>query len=165
MAQTETADINSLINKGVALHERGQYEEASTYYDRALAIDPNDVYALNNKANAITELIDIVPASYYYDNSGVPNYHPISSQKDDVSVLSNVGKYTAADAIALFDKALELSPDDNVIICNKAILLTKIGDSNEASINYQKALDSGHTCPTEQVNLVEPVKVSFQSAK
>ena len=91
--------------------------------------------------------------------------YTISYQKESVSVLSTVGKYTAVDAIALFDKALELSPDDNVIICNKANLLTKIGDSDEASIYYQKALDNGHTCPSEQVNLVEPVKVSFQSAK
>jgi tetratricopeptide (TPR) repeat protein len=149
----------------VSLYELGQYEEAIVYYDKALEIFPDYPKALNNKANAITELISIIPASYYYDNSGVPNYHSVSSDKEDVSVLSIVGKYTVADAIALFDKAMELSPNDNTIICNKANLLTKIGDSNEASVYYEKALDSGHTCPSEQVNIVEPVKVSFQSAK
>ena len=143
----------------------GQYQEAITYYDKALEIDPNYVRALNNKANAITELLDIVPASYYNANTLTPNFYTISYPKEDVSIISSIGKYTPADAIALFDRALELSPEDNVIICNKANLLTKIGDSDEASIYYQKALDNGHTCPDKQVDLVESVKVSFQPAK
>ena len=150
----------------VSLYDLGQYEEAIVYYDKALEIFPDYAKALNNKANAITELINITPASYYYYGKTLTaNYFSVSYQKDDVSVLNTVGKYTAVDAIALFDKALEISPNNNVIICNKANLLTKIGDSEEASIYYQKALDNGHTCPAEQVNLVEPVKVSFQSAK
>jgi tetratricopeptide (TPR) repeat protein len=149
----------------VALDELGQYKEAITYYDQALAINPDCVHALNNKANSITELLDVVPANYCYDNTLIAQYYSISYQKYDVSVIGNVGKYTAADAIALFDKALELSPNNDTIICNKANLLTKVGDSEEASIYYQRAMENGHTCPAEQVNIVEPIKVTFQSAK
>ena len=162
----EPNDTTILNNKGVSLASLGQHEEAIASYDKVLAIDPNHVKALNNKANAITELMYTISTSYYHDgNRLLTQYNFISYQKESANVLSKVGKYTADDAIALFDKALELSPNNNIIICNKANLLTKTGNSDEASVYYQKALDHGHTCPSEQVNIVEPVKVSFPSAK
>ena len=32
--------INALVNKGSALDDLGKYEEAITWYDKALAVDP-----------------------------------------------------------------------------------------------------------------------------
>ena len=37
-----------------ALYNQGKYAEAITYYDKALAIDPNDKEALNGKGDALT---------------------------------------------------------------------------------------------------------------
>ena len=41
-----------LRNKGDALVELGNYEEAISFYDQALEIDPDDNDALNNKGLA-----------------------------------------------------------------------------------------------------------------
>jgi len=38
---------------GAALRNVGQYQEAIVMYDRVLAIDPNDVYALGGKADSL----------------------------------------------------------------------------------------------------------------
>jgi len=38
-----------LLNKGWALDGLGNYKDAIIFLDRALAIDPNNKYALNNK--------------------------------------------------------------------------------------------------------------------
>ena len=49
-------DLDALNNKGVALNDLGRYEEALTWYDKALAIDPKHVYALYNKGAALFNL-------------------------------------------------------------------------------------------------------------
>jgi tetratricopeptide (TPR) repeat protein len=43
----------ALVSKGAALRDMGQYEEAIVLYDRVLAIDPTDVYAIGGKADSL----------------------------------------------------------------------------------------------------------------
>jgi tetratricopeptide (TPR) repeat protein len=43
----------ALISKGAALRELGHYPEAIIMYDRVLAIDPHDVYAIGGKADSL----------------------------------------------------------------------------------------------------------------
>jgi len=43
----------ALVSKGAALRGLGQYQDAIVMYDRVLAIDPNDVYALGGKADSL----------------------------------------------------------------------------------------------------------------
>lgn len=49
-------ELNTLFNKDLALSHLGRYEEAITYYDKALAIDPNYVDVLNNKGVSLDKL-------------------------------------------------------------------------------------------------------------
>jgi tetratricopeptide (TPR) repeat protein len=49
-------DTDALISKGLALYNLGRTEEAIQYYDRALAIDPEDVDAQSNKDSALSSL-------------------------------------------------------------------------------------------------------------
>jgi tetratricopeptide (TPR) repeat protein len=49
-------DVDVINNKGWALNELGRYQEAIPYFDRALAIDPDYVHALNNKRLALDKL-------------------------------------------------------------------------------------------------------------
>jgi tetratricopeptide (TPR) repeat protein len=46
----------ALVNKGVVFYELEKYEEAITYYDQALTINPGKLGAIVNKANALQEL-------------------------------------------------------------------------------------------------------------
>ena len=49
-------NADALYNKGVDLHNLGRYEEATTYYDKGLAIDPNNIEALNGKGTTLHDL-------------------------------------------------------------------------------------------------------------
>jgi tetratricopeptide (TPR) repeat protein len=46
----------SLIEKGDFLDSIGNYRLAISYYDKALAIDPNNAEALNGKQQAVADL-------------------------------------------------------------------------------------------------------------
>lgn len=47
---------DTLYNEGNDLLGEGEYEEAISNYDKALAIDPNHVHALSNKGFALYKL-------------------------------------------------------------------------------------------------------------
>jgi tetratricopeptide (TPR) repeat protein len=42
-------NVAALDNRGVAFYRLGNYSQAITYYDKALAIDPKNAYAANKK--------------------------------------------------------------------------------------------------------------------
>ena len=46
--------ISQFLEKANSLYDQGKYQEAITWYDKALAIDPNDVDALNGKTQALS---------------------------------------------------------------------------------------------------------------
>src|SRR5919199_3275254 len=48
-----------LNNKGLALAELGMYNQSIVYFDKALAINPNDLSALNNKNSTLEALSKI----------------------------------------------------------------------------------------------------------
>lgn len=52
-------NISALNNNGSSLAKLGKYKESIVFFDKALAINPNYVYALNNKNSALEELSKI----------------------------------------------------------------------------------------------------------
>ncbi len=61
----------TLANKGDALSNLGQYDEAVKLYDRALAINPNETGFLNNKGIVLSNpALNMLFASTYY-NKGI----------------------------------------------------------------------------------------------
>ena len=55
-ASATTDEVSDLINKAKALANSSKYEEAITYYDKVLAIEPNNTDALAVKVVALAEL-------------------------------------------------------------------------------------------------------------
>ena len=59
----------ALIDKGGVLDILGNHSQVIQYYNKALAIDPNDSRLLNNKANALDSLGKSAEAIQYYDKA------------------------------------------------------------------------------------------------
>ena len=58
-----------MTNKGIELNKIGNYNESIVYFDKALAIDPKNVLALNEKGNAYGGLGNYKQAIASYDKA------------------------------------------------------------------------------------------------
>ena len=88
--RTET-HLAALINKGKTLFDKGQYEEAIPFFDKALEIEPNRIGALVNKANALQELNRLDEAYDLFKKAYKLSDDPLSWKPKFVIVHALVG--------------------------------------------------------------------------
>ena len=62
-------DVDTLNSKGLALYNLGKYEEAITWYDKALSCRCKYVHALTNKGSALDDLGKYEEAISWYDKA------------------------------------------------------------------------------------------------
>ncbi len=84
------SENNTVLNKGLDLYHLGNYTGAIEYYDKALAMNPNDLDALTSKGTALDVLGNHTGAIEYYDKA-------LAIDPKDVYVLTDKG--VALDAL------------------------------------------------------------------
>ena len=100
---------------------------AILYYDKALAIDPKYVDALNNKGFALDNLGNHAGAILYYDKALEIQPNDTYALNDKGAALNSLGNYTGA--ILYYNKALAIDPKDTFALTNKAAILHMLGNS------------------------------------
>ena len=132
------SDVNNLIDQGnflIALH---MYDAAITYYDKALAIDPNFEDALNGKGVALKNFGNYNEAITYFDKALAIDPNDNMALNGEGLALAGLGNYN--EAIPYYDKALAIDPDIKEALVNKGNALAGLGNYNEAIPYYDKAL-------------------------
>ncbi|HEY0579571.1 MAG TPA: tetratricopeptide repeat protein, partial [Candidatus Nitrosocosmicus sp.] len=94
LGQNSSIDISILVKKGNDLVKLGSYNGAIVFYNKALAIDPNNIEALYNKGNALVKLGDSIGATVLYDKALAidPNNKKVLHNKG--LLLFKLGNYT-----------------------------------------------------------------------
>ena len=90
------------------LREGSYYNQANSYFDKALTIDPNFSTTLNNKGFTLFSLGNYSDALAYYDRAIAANTSNDNAYNNKGYSLLSVGNNT--DAIPYLDKAIELNP-------------------------------------------------------
>jgi tetratricopeptide (TPR) repeat protein len=83
-----TTDVSALVDKAYALYSQGNYTQAIQYYDKALAIDPNDKHALDGKGNALYNQGNYKQAIKFYDEALAVDPHYIDAIYDKATALN-----------------------------------------------------------------------------
>jgi tetratricopeptide (TPR) repeat protein len=108
-------------------------------YDKALEIDPINVYALNNKGVALGSLDRSDEAIPWFDKALEIDPIYVDALNNKGVALHYLGKYK--EAITWYDKALEIDPIYVDALNNKGVALGSLGRSDEAITWFDKALE------------------------
>nr|MDO8082566.1 tetratricopeptide repeat protein [Candidatus Freyarchaeota archaeon] len=130
--------VDELINKGNSLVDKGKYEEAIKFYDKALKINPQDVVALTNKGTALDQLGRYEDAVECFDNVLEINPKDAEAINNKGSSLIKLNRYE--EAIECFNEALTINPNNFVTHYNKGIAQGKLGKYEEAIRSYDATI-------------------------
>jgi protein O-mannosyl-transferase len=126
-------------NLGLLLASRGRTDEAMTYYQKALEIDPNDGDVHHNLGLLLPFMGRTDEAMAHYQKALELNPKNAGAQNNLGILLAEMGR--TDEAMAHFLKALEINPDFAKAHNNLGLQLEAIGRSDEAMAHYRKALE------------------------
>ena len=131
-------DFFILRTMGVCLSKMGDEKSAIDYFDRALAINPEDYDSLRNKGVCLSKMGDAKSAIDYFDRALAVNPEDYRSLQQKGVSLSKMGDEKSA--IDYFDRALAINPNDYSSLRNKGVCLSKMGDAKSAIDYFDRAL-------------------------
>jgi|GEM_PF-7021619 len=124
---------------GVELDKRGLYQEALTFFDKALEIDPKYTYAWNNKGVALYNLGRNEEEIACYEKALEIDPKYTHAWYNKGGALDKLGRYE--EAITCYEKTLELDPKYTHAWNNKGWALNGLGRYDEAITCCEKALE------------------------
>ena len=114
--------------KGMAYLDVGNYTEAIAYFDKVLAINPNNSLALNNKGAALYGLGIYNESIAYFDKALSVNPGYTTALYNKGAALSKLGIYN--ESIAYFDKVLAIQPTNALALAGKKLDLAAFSKTN-----------------------------------
>ena len=143
---------------GVELGKRGLNQEALTFFDKALKIDPRYASAWYNKGVALYNLGRYEEAITCCEKALEIDPKYTSAWNNKGVALNNLGRYE--EAITCYDKALGLDPKCVGAWNNKGVALYNLGRYEEAIEKYQEALKLNRDLPECHINLAVLLSVT-----
>lgn len=135
--QDEPTSVMAQLGRSAALQKLGRLEEARMGYETVLRMDPNNRQALANLTSifsasapneALSRLINL--------EREYPDFSPITAQ---IGLLyARMG--STEDALAYLRKAASASPETVMYQYNLAVLLDRVGRSEQAVVAYERVL-------------------------
>jgi len=120
-------------NLGIALHDRGERDEAITHYQQAIELRPSYTEAHYNLARLLAEKGEVNQAVDHYEAALSTNPDDAETHNNLGATLFQIGQVDAA--ISHYQKALELRPDYANAACNLADALLSQG-AMDTAIDY-----------------------------
>jgi len=128
---------------GDAYHELNQSGESDTYFDKALELDPNNVFVLNNYSYYLSlrkEKLEKAKTMSAKSNNLAPNQ--ASFQDTYAWILYQLEEYEAANE--WIDKAMQSESNVSVVLLeHKGDILLKLNKQEEAIEYWKRALEKG----------------------
>jgi tetratricopeptide (TPR) repeat protein len=123
---------------GLEFEQQGHFEKALANYDKALALDPGFIEALNNRGVVLEAMNRLEEALASYDRV-------LALSPDLATVIRNRGNVLNAlnltgEALANYDRALALDPDDADAFNGRGNVLRKLHRIREAEEMFRRAI-------------------------
>lgn len=138
-SQTEL-EINELSTIGMSLLQQGKFNDALEYFDKILAIDPNDVIILGNKGAALTQLNRHDEAIALYNKALEIEPTNINILNNMVASLFELGRID--ESLKTLDKILETEPNNVEVLILKGKVLSESKMHGDAVSIFKKVLET-----------------------
>ena len=126
-------DVDLLFQKGKESYMAGNPEEAISYFEKVLQIEPNHVDALNNIGAILITLDKHEEAFPFFDQVLAIEPNHLNALSNKGSALGYLGEFD--DAMLYLDRALEIEPNHVSTLNNKASVLLD-QEKNYDAITY-----------------------------
>lgn len=141
-AQTQQQPSSEkLIRQGVALHDKGQYNDAISLYKEALKINPNSMSAIYEMSLSYLDLKDYDNAIKYSNRIVSASFQPLLVDAYIVksSALAETNKIN--ESIQILNDALIRCGDEYLLYFNLGLCYFNKKDYNQAILNLRKAIE------------------------
>ena len=129
----------SHYSRGNILIQLGRYDEALAQLETAIKMSPNFSFAHYKKAEVLDEMGRYEEMLPIFDQvlalGDVPPSQPIYAQG-----LTFIKLERNDEALACFDRCVELAPGDAVAWCDRGNALSRLGRADEAKESYRRSL-------------------------
>jgi hypothetical protein len=125
-------------NRGVTLHELQRIDEALAAYERAIALKPDFVEALNNRGNILAGLKRHDEALASFDRALVLRPDFAEAHNNRGVTLYELRRFD--EALASHDRAIALKPNHPEALNNRANALHELRRHDEALASYERAI-------------------------
>ena len=127
-----------LYNKAYSLSSLGHLDEAVTYYDKVLALEPGNTDAWNNKGVCFRKLGKLEQALTCYDRATENDRRNASAWSNRGNCLYTLGRY--AEALTDLVKAVDIDPKNESALLNKGLVEERLGRPSDAAVSYRAFL-------------------------
>ena len=131
--------LDTYFKLGNFEYESGNFEKAVEYYDKIIAINPQDDAAWNNKGSVLDDLDQKDEAIKCYDRAIEINPQDDAAWNNKGTVLFELGRKD--EAIKCYDKGLEINPQYEYAWNNKGLALSDLGKKEKAIKCFDRVLD------------------------
>lgn len=141
-----------LLHEGIALHDKGRYEEAIQAYKKAVDIRPQSMqihYEMAVTYLALKKYEEVIKSCEKALRSDDELQNKMLIYSLMGSAYDNQGK--SQKAIEVYDLALKDAGEDYLLHFNKGVTYTKMGNKAEAEKSYIRALALNITHPSSNL--------------
>lgn len=139
---------DKLIRKGVTLHDRGRYQDAISYYQQALKLNPSSMSATYEMALSYLQLKDYDNALRYSTKVINANFKPLLVDAYCVKSTALADMNKLSQAIKLLNEALDRCGDEYLLHYNLGLCYFKSKSVTKSLYHLQKAIEIDTTHPS-----------------
>ncbi|MBW1656398.1 tetratricopeptide repeat protein [Flavobacterium quisquiliarum] len=133
-------EADKLVESGIVLHDKGDYEGAIKNYDKALELDKDNLFALIEKSltlNSLNKFDEVIAISKHaivtHPESGLQNVYV-----NYANALDHLKKNE--EALKIYEEGIQRFPNYYQLYFNKGICYANSNNSSEALSCFQKSL-------------------------